>query len=223
MREETTRVDDCAIAGNRRVRPETLDIDAAQDHVSPGFRLMTAHNATVFADVEVAVIPTIRGDVSGNVPAAAAQVADEDPPSGKPGQDRRQTAGEYVLLMAVNHVGGQEQTEKSRMERIGPLAADVPGRAQDANTQSPQPQGLVVGAKAHQERRYLLSHVPRQLQGVTLGPAVEAVVVAEKGGYQVDNATDSVHENQMAKQPWRNALSYQPAFQPQERTFDQEI
>jgi hypothetical protein len=52
--------------------------------------------------MKMAVVPPVRGDVCGHVPAAASQVRAEHAAPEHTGGERREAAGHHVLLMTVN-------------------------------------------------------------------------------------------------------------------------
>jgi hypothetical protein len=69
------------------------------------FLRMAAEPAAVLAHVQMAMVPAIGRDIGGYIKPAAPVVSNEDAPSREPAKRGGETAGEYVLLMAVNNVG----------------------------------------------------------------------------------------------------------------------
>ena len=87
----------------------------------------------VLADMQMPAIPAIRRNVSRHVPAAAAEVADEDAAPRQLTDQRGETAGEDVLLMTMNDICLADFAHQRERHRICPLVAHVPGIADDAN------------------------------------------------------------------------------------------
>src|SRR5690242_3426249 len=96
---------------------------------------MTGEGATVGTDVQMSVEPTIRPDVSGHVPPAAPEVADEHLPARRSAESRREAAGDHGPLVAMNHLCPGEMANQPRMEGVESLTADSPGRTEDPDVE----------------------------------------------------------------------------------------
>src|SRR2546425_8329617 len=97
--------DHTSIARPGTIGAELLRVHAAQNDVCPRLSGVTESFAAVLADMEMAVVLSIRGDVGGHIPAASAQIADEYPASSQPAGKCSKAAGQDVLLMTVDDPG----------------------------------------------------------------------------------------------------------------------
>jgi len=72
---------------------------------------VTGMRATVFAQVQMAVEPSIGRDERRDVPSAAAEIGDEDGPVGGAAGERAETGRKEMALMAMNNVGTAQMSE----------------------------------------------------------------------------------------------------------------
>ena len=77
VRQQTADEERAALARNERVRREPLGIDTAANDLRAREIGVTVNATAVFAQVQMAVEPGIRRQVRRDVPAAAAEIADE--------------------------------------------------------------------------------------------------------------------------------------------------
>src|SRR5712692_6058968 len=96
-----------SISGYRLIRGKPMCVHTTKNDARPRFSGMTKNSPAEFADVEMAVVPAIRGDIRRHIPASPAQISDERRASEQPAGERRQAAGQDVLLMAVDNTDQQ--------------------------------------------------------------------------------------------------------------------
>src|SRR3974390_447975 len=135
----------------------------------------------------MAVEPAIGRDVTGDVPATTAEVADEDTPAAQAAEGGSETSRQYVLLMAMNHVGFAQLGEHRPLDWVEAFAANIPGFAQHADSERPHRFVQLAAAEAQQRGRHDFGHMTRQFERIALGTS-GYVVRAEHRGHQVDDS-----------------------------------
>src|SRR5207249_138116 len=100
--------------------------------------------------------------------------------------------GHDVALMAVDNVGLLELTDEGERQRVASLAAHVPGFADYADAQSTHHLVTIPVTEGHQRRWHFVRHVPREFEGISLGPTGHAVVIPKQRRHDVNDARPTV-------------------------------
>jgi hypothetical protein len=186
MRQHAAHKEYRVIALYEVIRRKLLDIHSAEDNVRPRLVTMAADLAAVFADMQMAVVPAVGGDVRGDVPAAAAEVADEGAPARQPCVGGGGAARQDMLLMAVDHVGAAQLGDHPPRQRIMALASHVPGVAQHMNFQVPDAFIHFALAEAQQRGRCNFRHMPSKFVRIALTASDRAVSAEQRRHYMHD-------------------------------------
>src|SRR6266849_9487198 len=105
MRQQSANEQRASIPGDRLAGCELLHVNTAKYYVGEVFFGVAVEPAAVLAQVQMAVVPAIGRDIGGYVKPTTPEISNEDAPPRESAKRGGETAGEYVLLMAVNNVG----------------------------------------------------------------------------------------------------------------------
>src|SRR6266849_4696472 len=105
MRQQSANEQRASIPGDRLAGCELLHVNTAKYYVGEVFFGVAVEPAAVLAQVQMAMVPAIGRDIGGYIKPAAPEIGHEDTPPREPAERSGETAGEHVLLMAVNDVG----------------------------------------------------------------------------------------------------------------------
>src|SRR5262249_44670211 len=106
---------------------------------------------------------------------SAPEIADEDTSVPCATPQRGGARHDDVLLMTVHDVGVAEGRERTNVEGISPLTADVPRMANHAHVEWPNFLGAIAIANRHKTGRYVGRHVPSQFERVAFGSSDDAI------------------------------------------------
>ena len=188
VRKQTADKERATVARDKRIRRELLRIHSAADDPRSREISMTVNATAVLAQVQVPVKPGVGRDVSGYIPAAAAEIADEHALARQTAPCGRGAAHQHVVLMTVNDVRSPHLPKHIETEGVGALPAHQPGVSHRPHPQ--RPDLLFAGrlTKRDERRRHAIGHLSGQLQRISLGTANDAA-----GAERCRNDVDNLH------------------------------
>src|SRR5215469_2415630 len=189
MRHQSSGIHDQRLARHSWIGTELFGIHAAENHVRPRRVPMAEHAAAIFADMQMAVIPPVRGNVSGNIPSTAAQITHEHSASTQPARSRRKTARHDMLLMTMHYRGPFQILPEPQTHRIILLISHPPWMIDDMDLKFSHSLAFcsLIG-KRDQHGRNFLCHVTRQLQRIAFGSSHNSPTAAEESWHDVQYA-----------------------------------
>jgi hypothetical protein len=106
-----------------------------------------------------------------------------------------------MALMAMNDFSMTNLGEQCARNGIITLPAHIPGRPNDADTETALPMQALACTKGQQSGRSLVGHVPGQLEGVPFGSAHDSINGAEERRHNVKHWSLTVQDVTRAFSP----------------------